>query len=80
MRLELVTSRYPIFWGIFLAATIINIYMSWFKRIPHRYPPAPSAPTPYRSSPAVDLALEKAKEVRPKSRKKTVKKPPLNKA
>ena len=52
--------------------------MSWFKRIPHRYPLTPSAPAPYRSSPAIDLALEKAKEVRPKSRKKSVKKPPLN--
>ena len=54
--------------------------MSWFKRIPHRYPLTPSAPAPYRSSPAIDLALEKAKEVRPKSRKKSVKKSPLNKA
>jgi hypothetical protein len=53
--------------------------MSWFKRIPHRYPPAPSIPALYRSSPAIDRALEEAKEVRPKSRKKTVKKPSLNK-
>lgn len=53
--------------------------MSWFKRIPHRYPPTTAAPTPYRSSPATDLALEQAKATRPKSRKKSVKKPPLNK-
>jgi hypothetical protein len=84
VRLELVTSRYPIFWGIFLSVfndliTAVNIYMSWFKRLPHRYPPATSAPMPHRSSPAIDRALEEAKEVRPKSRKKTVKKPSLNK-
>ena len=52
--------------------------MSWFKRIPHRYPPANTAPTPYRSSPATDRALEQAKESRPESSKKSVKKPPLN--
>jgi hypothetical protein len=52
--------------------------MSWFKRIPHRYPPATSATTPYRSSPATDRALEKSKLLGPKPRKKTVKKPTLN--
>jgi len=52
--------------------------MSWFKRLPHRYPPATSAPMPHRSSPAAELALEKAKETGSKPRKKTVKKPPLN--
>ena len=79
VALELVTSRYPKIWGIFLSVKIINICMSWFKRIPHRYPPTTSVHTPYRSSPAIDRAIEEAKETRPKSRKKSVKKPPLNK-
>ena len=52
--------------------------MSWFKRIPHRYPPATSISIPHRTSPAAELALEKAKETRAKPCKKTVKKPPLN--
>jgi hypothetical protein len=58
--------------------TELNICMSWFKRIPHRYPPATSISVPHRTSPAAELALEKAKETRAKPRKKTVKKPPLN--
>jgi hypothetical protein len=53
--------------------------MSWFKRIPHKYPPAIPAPAPYRSSPAVDRAREKAKESAPVFSNETVKKPPLNK-
>jgi hypothetical protein len=53
--------------------------MSWFKRIPHRYPPVTPAPTPYRTSPAIDKAMEEAKLLSPKTRKKSVKKPPLNK-
>jgi len=81
VALELVTSRYPKFWGIFLSvfndlSTDVNICMSWFKRIPHRYPPA--SPAPHRTSPATDRALEEAKLLSPKVRKKTVKKPPLN--
>jgi hypothetical protein len=85
VALELVTSRYPISWGIFLSVfndlrTGVNIYMSWFKRIPHRYPPAPPASAPHRTSPATDRALEESKLLAPKSRKKTVKKLPLNKA
>ena len=85
MALELVTSRYPISWGIFLSVfndlrTGVNIYMSWFKQIPHRYPPATPASAPHRTSPATDRALEESKLLAPKSRKKTVKKLPLNKA
>lgn len=44
--------------------------MSWFKRIPHRYPPATPAPAPYRSSPATDRALEQSKENGPKKQPK----------
>ena len=40
--------------------------MSWFKRIPHKHPPAPSATAPHRTSPATDRALEEAKETSPK--------------
>jgi hypothetical protein len=36
--------------------------MSWFKRKPHRYPPAPHVPAPHRSSPVAEKAKEKAKE------------------
>jgi hypothetical protein len=84
VALELVTSRYPKFWGIFLSVfndsiTELNIYMSWFKRIPHRYPPATPAPTPYRSSPATDRALEQAKENGPGSHKNVKKTRPINK-
>jgi hypothetical protein len=53
--------------------------MSWFKRIPHRYPPATTAPTPYRSSPATDRALEQAKEIGPDSHKNVKKTRPINK-
>jgi hypothetical protein len=53
--------------------------MSWFKRIPHKYPPATFTPAPYRSSPAIDRALEKAKESAPTRSNKNVKIPPLNK-
>jgi len=53
--------------------------MSWFKRIPHKSPPATPALTPYRSSPAVDRAREKAKESAPIRSNETVKMPPLNK-
>ena len=52
--------------------------MSWFKRIPHRYPPQTPASAPHRTSPATDRALEEAKLLSPKPRKKTVKTPPLN--
>jgi hypothetical protein len=45
---------------------VVNTCMSWFKRIPHKYPPAPSVTAPHRSSPATDRALEEAKETRPK--------------
>ena len=40
--------------------------MSWFKRIPHKHPPAPSVTAPHRTSPATDRALEEAKETSPK--------------
>jgi alkyl sulfatase BDS1-like metallo-beta-lactamase superfamily hydrolase len=80
VALELVTSRYPKNLGYFLSVfndlrKELNIYMSWFKRIPHRYPPAPPASTPHRTSPATDRALEESKSLGPKTRKKTVKSP-----
>ena len=53
--------------------------MSWFKRIPPRYPPKPAVTTPYRSSPAVDLALEQAKEIGLRSHKNVKKSRPINK-
>jgi hypothetical protein len=53
--------------------------MSWFKRIPHRYPPTTPAPTPHRSSPATDLALEQAKKIGPDSHKNVKKSRPINK-
>ena len=53
--------------------------MSWFKRNPPRYPPKPTAATPYRSSPATDLALEQAKEIGPRSHKNVKKSRPINK-
>jgi hypothetical protein len=40
--------------------------MSWFKRIPHRYPPSTPAPVPHRTSPVGEKAKEKAKETGPK--------------
>jgi hypothetical protein len=57
----------------------LNIYMSWFKRIPHRYPPQTPAPTPHRTSPATDRALEEAKENGPSSHKNVKKTRPINK-
>ena len=53
--------------------------MSWFKRIPHRYPPTTSVHTPYRSSPAIDRAIEQAKEIGPRSHKNVKKSRPINK-
>ena len=53
--------------------------MSWFKRIPHRYPPTTPAPTPYRSSPAAEQALERAKEMGPRSHKSVKKSRSINK-
>ena len=53
--------------------------MSWFKRIPPRYPPKSTAPTPYRSSPAIDRAREQAKEIGPRSHKNVKKSRPINK-
>lgn len=54
--------------------------MSWFRRAPHRYPTETHCQVPQRTSPATDRALEEAKLLSPKPRKKTVKKPPLNTA
>jgi hypothetical protein len=84
VALELVTSRYPKFLGYFLSVfndsiAELNICMSWFKRIPHRYPPTTPAPAPYRSSPATDRALEQAKEIGPRSHKNVKKSRPINK-
>ena len=53
--------------------------MSWFKRNPPRYPPKPTAATPYRSSPATDLALEQAKKTASRSHKSVKKSRSLNK-
>ena len=53
--------------------------MSWFKRIPHRYPPVTPAPIPHRTSPATDRALEQAKEIGPSSHKNVKKSRPINK-
>ena len=53
--------------------------MSWFKRIPPRYPPKATAPTPYKTSPATDLALEQAKKIGPDSHKNVKKTRPINK-
>ena len=53
--------------------------MSWFKRIPPRYPPKPAVTTPYKTSPATDLALEQAKEIGPRSHKNVKKSRPINK-
>ena len=57
----------------------LNIYMSWFKRIPHRYPPQTPASAPHRTSPATDRALEQAKEIGPDSHKNVKKTRPINK-
>lgn len=53
--------------------------MSWFKRIPHKHPPATPVTAPYRSSPAGERAMEKAKESALSKSNKTVKKSLLNK-
>ena len=66
---SLVTSTSPKKGFLFVyydLCTIVNISMSWFKRIPHKHPPVPVATAPYRTSPATDRALEEAKETRPK--------------
>ena len=39
--------------------------MSWFKRKPQRYPPAPHHTPPHRTSPAAERAKQKAKEYAP---------------
>jgi len=56
-----------------------ELLMSWFKRIPPRYPPKPAVTTPYKTSPATDLALEQAKEIGPSSHKTVKKSRPINK-
>ena len=53
---------------------VVNTCMSWFKRIPHRYPPVAPVAAPYKTSPATDHAQEKAKETGPKSNTKSSKK------
>ena len=53
--------------------------MSWFRRIPPRYPPASSAPAPARFSPASELAMEQAKKTGVSAKKKAKKSPPINK-
>ena len=50
--------------------TVVNISMSWFKRIPHRHPPVAPVPAPYKTSPAAEHAREKAKETGPKTKLK----------
>ena len=57
----------------------LNICMSWFKRIPHRYPPQMPPIAPHRTSPASDRALEEAKEIGPRSHKNVKKTRPINK-
>ena len=47
--------------------------MSWFRRIPPRYPPAPSVPVPSRFSPASELVMEKAKKTGVSVKKKAKK-------
>ena len=47
--------------------------MSWFKRIPHRYPPVTPIAAPHRPSPAADHAQQKAKESGPTAKQKSSK-------
>jgi hypothetical protein len=54
--------------------TVVNISMSWFKRIPHRHPPVAPVAAPYKTSPAAEHAREKAKETGPKATSKLPKK------
>ena len=52
--------------------------MSWFNRRPRTKEPA-KALTPYRTSPAIDKAMEQSKELGPKSHKSVKKSRPTNK-
>jgi hypothetical protein len=48
--------------------------MSWFKRIPHKYPPVVPVTAPYKTSPAAEHAQEKAKQTGPNANPKLPKK------